>query len=102
GRGPLDDARPSGLVAGAEPCTVVAVKVLIEEDAVAPVRIALELLGSSIDRAPPIAIAQEDAGEPAAELLGHLVERHPPSRAGRTFDREIVAVVRVVLQQRAD
>jgi hypothetical protein len=38
---------PAGLVAGAQPGTIVAMEVFIEEDVVAPVGIALELLGAS-------------------------------------------------------
>ena len=43
---PGDDAGPAGLVAGAEAGAVVAVEVLVEQQAVAPVRIVLELLAS--------------------------------------------------------
>ena len=40
--------------------------------------------------------------QPAADLLGDLVERHLTPGARRTLDREVVAVVRVVLEQRPD
>jgi hypothetical protein len=44
---------PAGLVARAESRSVVPVKVFIEQDVVAPVRIGLELFGASINRTPP-------------------------------------------------
>ena len=40
---------PSGLMTGTKPGAVIAVEVFIEEDVVAPVRIALELLGTTVD-----------------------------------------------------
>src|SRR6058998_3382122 len=44
-----DRTGPPRLVAGAEPRSVVAVEVLIEEDQIAPVRIGLELGGPSVN-----------------------------------------------------
>src|SRR5262245_21679731 len=67
-RPPLVDQRrhqtgPAGLVAGAEAGAVVAVEVLVKEDQVAPVRVALELLGAAVDRPPSLPVAREDADE---------------------------------------
>ena len=67
---------PAGLVARAEPGAVVAVEVLVEEDVVAPVGIGLELLRAAVDGSPAVLVAQEDAGEPVGDLLGHLEEVH--------------------------
>src|SRR3982751_6786491 len=87
---PRDDARPSGLVARAEARAVVAVEVLVEQNQIPPVRIGLELLGSTVDRTPPLAVAQEDAGEPPRQLLRDVIQIHPVARSGGTLDHEVV------------
>src|SRR5215203_962429 len=67
---------PPGLMAGAQPRSVVTLEELIEEDQVAPVRILLELGGATVDRPASVRAAQERARQPARDLLGHLEERH--------------------------
>ena len=52
-----DRAGPPCLVAGPQPCSVVAVEVLVEQDEVAPMRIFLKLLRPSVDRSPATRIA---------------------------------------------
>ena len=47
---PGDDTGPARLVAGPKPGPVVAVEILVEQQAIAPVRIVLELRRSSVDR----------------------------------------------------
>ena len=96
---PRNDPGPSGLVARAEAGAVVAVKILIKQDEVAPVRILLELSGAAVHRTLAGLVPHEDAGQSARDLLGDLVERHEPAGAGRAFDGEIVSIVCVVLQQ---
>src|SRR3712207_7361797 len=61
----------------------VTVEVLVERDAVAPVRVALESLLVAENRPSPIRVAQEDPDQPAGQLVGDLVEREVPTRAGR-------------------
>src|SRR5947199_769567 len=97
-----DDARPPGLMAGPETGSVISMEVLVEEDEVAPVRVLLELLGATVDRAAPAPVPEEDAGEPPRYLLGHLEERHPDAGAGRALDSEVVAVEPVELNEPAD
>src|SRR5215470_11895904 len=60
---------PSCLVARPEPRPAIPMEVLVEEDLVPPVRIALELLRAPVDRPPAVRIAQEDAREPVRDLL---------------------------------
>src|SRR2546425_12166677 len=97
-----DQRGPARLVAGADAGTVVAVKVFVEEDQVLPVRVALELFGPAVDRAPTLGVAQEDAREPARELRGNLPQVEPPIAAGGKRDCERVAVEMVELLQRLD
>ena len=54
-------ACPSGLVAGAESRSVVSMKVFIEEDKIAPVRIGLKLSRATVNRATPTLVPREDA-----------------------------------------
>jgi hypothetical protein len=46
-------AGPSSLVAGADACAIIAIKVFVEEDMVAPVGVGLEFLRAAKDRASP-------------------------------------------------
>src|SRR5262245_38953672 len=94
-----NDPGPSRLVVGAETSPVVTVEVLIEQDEIAPVRVLLKLPRPAIDRPSASLVFQKDAGEPAPEFLGDLVQVHLPSRACWTFNRERIAVIGVVLQQ---
>src|SRR5688572_1157838 len=58
-----NDSGPTGLVACAEAGAGVAMKVLVELDAVAPIRIFLEFHVPCVYRAPPFFILQEDVGK---------------------------------------
>ena len=49
---------PAGLVAGAQPCAVVAVEVLVEEDVIPPMRIGLELLRAAVNGSPAVLVAE--------------------------------------------
>ena len=53
---------PAGLMAGADARTIIAVEILVERNQVAPVRIALKLLGIAEDRPSPILVARKDTG----------------------------------------
>src|SRR5262247_4591895 len=99
--------RPSGLMAGAEPSAVVAVKVLKEEDLVAPVLVALEFFYPAVCGSSPVFAAQEEFDQPPRQLLADVPEIHHFSRPGRAFDLEVVAVaivreVLVIFLQRFD
>src|SRR6516164_854966 len=66
--GPGDEPCPAGLVAGAEAGSVVTVEILVEQEAVAPVRVFLELEGPSKDRATALRVCHKDVPEPARDL----------------------------------
>ena len=57
-------------MACADPCAVVAVKVFIEQDEVAPVRIALKEFGSARYGPPAVPIAEENVNEPPGDFRG--------------------------------
>src|SRR5262245_18123319 len=99
--------RTSGLMAGAEPSAVVAVKVLKEEDLVSPVLVALEFFYPAVCGSSPLFAAQEEFDQPPRQLLADVPEVHHFSRPGRAFDLEVVTVaivreVRVIFLQRFD
>src|SRR5256885_17203857 len=81
-------------MARADPGAVVAVEVLVKQDQVAPVWVALELLGATVDRSPPVAAAKEDPREPPRQLGGHLPEVELRPRARGAVHRERVSVER--------
>src|SRR5438309_7110946 len=97
-----DEPRPARLVAGADAGALVAVKILVEEEKVAPVRIDLERPGGTVHGAPAVAAAQEQADEPARQLARDVPEVEQAVRPGRAFDLEVVAVEVVELLQRLD
>ena len=58
-------AGPSGLMIGAEAGAVVSVEKFIKENEVAPVRIALEYLGVTVNGTAAGIVAEKNVGEPA-------------------------------------
>src|SRR5215472_1911836 len=46
--------------------------------------------------------SKKDADEATGEFFGDLIERHLPPRSSRTFHREIIPIVDVILQQATD
>src|SRR5207249_9209046 len=87
-----DEAGPARLVARADAGAVVAVEVLVEQNDVAPVRVALELLRGAEDRPAAVFAAQEDPREAPRDLGCHLPEGQPRAGAGRALDLQAVAV----------
>src|SRR5919201_2172477 len=68
-------SRPPRLVIGADAGSVVPVEVLVEEQVVAEVRVALHLLRLAEGRTVAIRILEEDRGEPSRDLCRDLRER---------------------------
>src|SRR6267142_3925499 len=97
-----DEPRPARLVAGADAGALIAVKILVEEEKVAPVWIDLERPDGAVHGAPAVAAAQEQADEPARQLARDVPEVEQAVRAGRALDLEVVAVEVVELLQRLD
>ena len=98
-----DEASPPGLMAGPEPGSVVAMKVLVEQDQVAPVRIVLEDRSGPVNRPLPVCIAEERARRSGVSVpfaTSNSVMLLP--RPGRALDGELVTVEAVQVQQRPD
>src|SRR5580704_1634240 len=62
---------PAGLVTGAKTCSIVAVKILVEQNVIVPLRVGLELLDPSIDGT-ATRIPQKDPSQPIGNLLGYF------------------------------
>jgi len=71
-----------------------------EGDEVAPMRIVPEARVLPLAGAAPVGIRDEEAREPAVELLRDLSQVHEPPRAGGTLDAQGVAVEVVVALER--
>ena len=97
-----DHAGPSGLVAGSQTRSVIAVEVLEEQDVVLPLGIGLELLRTAIHRPPARFIPQEDSGQTIGDLAGYLEQVHQLARAGGALDFEVVSVIQVVTTARRE
>src|SRR5262245_2742208 len=80
---------PSGLMAGASAPAVVAVEVLVEEDQVAPMWIALELFVLAMHRPSSVGIAEERTRQSPSDLVGDFGERHEHARPGWTLHHEL-------------
>ena len=59
-------------MAGSQPCTVVSMEVLVEEDVITPMWIILKFLCSAVDRSLAVGVAQEDARIAAADFFCHM------------------------------
>ena len=92
---------PARLMARTQSSAVVSMEVFIEEDVIAPMRIALELLRAAVDRALALLIPEKYIGQPIGDLFAHLEEVHHLPRPRGALDLEVVAVVQVEIQQRA-
>src|SRR5690242_17266761 len=66
-----DTAGPTCLMAGADPRAVVTMEILVEQEIVPPVRVALEFPATAEHRAPST-IGQKDACQPIGDLSGNL------------------------------
>src|SRR5258708_1990065 len=86
----------------AETRTVVAVKVFVEQNVIAPVGVGLKLLGAPIHRPATILVAHKGCGKPIGDLVAHLKEVQHVAGSGWTLNLKTVAVVGVELQQRSN
>ena len=87
------DTGPPGLMTRPDAGTVVAMKVLVEQDVVPPMRVRLEFFGAAVNRPAAVGIARESSGQPTRDLLGHFEQVHQFAGTGRAFDPEIVTIV---------
>src|SRR5262249_4268412 len=90
---------PPRLVARSEAGAVVAVKILVEEKVILPMRIFLELARPAEHRPPARVVAQENASQSSCNLACHLKQVHHSARTRGTFDLEIVTEEQIPHEQ---
>src|SRR5512147_1245610 len=86
---------PARLVGRADAAPVVAVEILVEENQVAPVRVALEARVAAVGGPVAVAVTQEEPGETTREVGRHVPQRPWRARAPGAFDVEAVAVEQI-------
>src|SRR5262245_56059024 len=80
----------------------VAVKVLVKQDQVSPVRIGLKFLDTAIDGSATFLVLKEDPRQPPRNLGRNFPQSHHMTRARGTFDLVLFTEVVVILLQRLD
>ena len=94
--------RPAGLMAGTKTFTGFAVKVFVEQNQIAPMRIVGKTIQLGQAWATIRFAAHEQSRQPQIEFMGHLAEVHHLARTGGAFDLEVVAVKMVIPLERFD
>ena len=94
-----DQARPAGLVARAKARAAVAMKILVEQEMVAPVWVCLQECIAAVEGPVALLIAQKEIDQPVREHIGHAIQRQILAGACRAFDQKIIAVVVMKLLQ---
>src|SRR5438552_7835353 len=72
-----DQSRPTRLVARPNAGAVVAMKVLVEIDMVAPSRFGLEFLKAAEDRPPPVFCPEENTCQAPGDFCSRIPQRSP-------------------------
>src|SRR6516162_7872009 len=85
--------RPPRLMAGADARAVVAVKILVEQNQVSPMRVHLKFLIASVNGTAPILIPQENPGQATRKLCRNLPKCHHSAGISRALYLEVVAQV---------
>src|SRR5205814_52368 len=95
-------ARPACLMTGAQACPDITMKVLIEQDQIAPQRIALKRLCAAVNGPAAVGAMQKDTDQSAGKLRRHFPEGHHDTRAGGKLHFELIAVIVMEFLQRFD
>src|SRR5260370_42702728 len=89
-------------MAGADAGPIVAMKIFVEKNEVAPVWIALKEIDAARNGPAAVRIAEKNAHEPPGSFCRHLPEIRFAARMRRAFPFEISAVAGMKLLQRFD
>src|SRR5215813_4702381 len=74
-------------------------EIFVEQQVIAPIRVALKFIRAAKHWSPSVFVAQKDPAQPSDDLMRHLEQIHQLPRTGRTLDFEIVAVIGEIMQQ---
>src|SRR5260221_10413063 len=78
-------------MAGTDPCTCISMKVLVERNGIAPVRVALKHRVGAKHGPAALLVPQKDTGEAACELLCDLPQGQFRASAGGILHQVLVA-----------
>src|SRR5262245_43915652 len=87
---------------GADAGAVVAVKVFVERNQIAPMRVALKFLRAAEDRPPALFVPQENSRQALGDFAGDLPQIQIDSRSSGIFDLEVITEKEVKFLQRLD
>lgn len=90
-----DEPRPAGLMRGAEPCTGIAMEVLMEGDEPVPGRVLLEQAVAAEHGSRAVRAPAEDADQPARGLVGNRPKIDRVAASGWALHLERIAEVTV-------
>src|SRR5579864_3136728 len=86
-----DQRGPAGLMARSQARAVVAVEIFVKQRIIAEIRIVLESLRAAEHRPAAAGVAQKQSRQAPRQLGCHIAEVHPPARAARELDLQILA-----------
>src|SRR5580704_6403951 len=86
----------------ADASAVVTMEILVEQEQILPVRIALEKFGSACDGTATVLAADKNVDETSGDLGSHLPEVRFVAGSRRKFDFEVFPIIVVVLLQGFD
>ena len=93
---------PSRLVTGTNAGPIITMEVLIKQEIILPIGVALKGPLTAKDWSKAFSIACENGNESVREILGNFVEVCHLAATGWEFNLEVVAEIRVVDTQRAN
>lgn len=97
-----DQGGPAGLMACTDAGAVVAVKIFVKQDEIAPVIITLEFFRPAEDRPAAGLVAQKNPRQTLRNLPGNIPEIRQLARTRRAFDFIIIAQKEMKFLQRLD
>jgi hypothetical protein len=83
-------SRPTSLVARADSCPVIAVKILVKLYEVTPVRVGLKFIQAAINRSASRFISNENPGESPRDVGCDFAKIGHSARSERIFDCDII------------
>ena len=97
-----DEGRPPGLVRRSKSGARIAMKILVKEEQIAEMRVALELLDGTVKGTASVRIRSENGDQPARKVARDLPERGEFAGTRREFDAIPIAEKEVEVLQRFD
>src|SRR5215469_7420453 len=83
----------------AQPCSVVAMEVLVEQEVRTPVRVRLELSGAAVDGPVAVLATQKNTFQPSGDLLGDLEQIHISAGACGALYPKVAPIELIQMEQ---